>query len=92
MNTQAEKREINKLLYRFTMNEYFSSIPLDIIFMIVERETNSKIVQEDGTPWSGILCGDDSRTNFTIASRKYTLRLEWYKMPSGNYEINAYVS
>lgn len=92
MTTESEKRSINKLLHQLTTNQYFNSIPLNMIFYIVEHETGSKIVQEDGTPWSGFLLGDNSWTNFTIAKRKYTLRLEWYKMPSGRFEINAYVS
>ena len=92
MNTTTEKRQLNRQLHSFTLNEYFSSIPLDTLFMIVETKTKSKIVQEDGTPWSGILCGDNSMARFAIAGRKYGLFIQWYKMESGRYEITAYVS
>lgn len=90
MNTQTEKRHINKELNALGKN-YFPSIPLNLIFAIVENHADI-VVQEDGRPWSGFLLGDDSHTVFQIRNRKYFLHLSWYKMPSGNYEIVSYVS
>jgi hypothetical protein len=94
MNTKtprAQKNNVNKLL-GVVGKTYFPSIPLDLIFMIVETGFESKIIDADGTFWSGFLLGDNSNTTFKIKDRKYVLFLSWYKMPSGNYEIVAYVS
>jgi hypothetical protein len=90
MNTQIEKRHINKELNALGKN-YFPSIPLNLIFTIIENHADI-VVQEDGRPWSGFLLGENSHTRFSIRDRKYFLDLSWYKMPSGNYEIVAYVS
>lgn len=78
-------REINKL------GIYHPLIPLFHIFEIV-RAHIGEVVQEDGTPWSGLLLGDDSSANFDIENSRLVLRVMWHKMPSGNYEITAYVS
>jgi hypothetical protein len=94
MDTQTartQKNSINKQLNALGKN-YFPSIPLTLIFMIVEMGFGSRIVDEDGTRWNGLLLGDNSHTTFKIENRKYALFLSWYKMPSGNYEIVAYVS
>jgi hypothetical protein len=94
MNTQTantRKNRVNKFL-NILGKHYFTEIPLDKIFAFVETGFESKIIDEDGTPWSGLLLGDNSRTTFKIENIKYTLFLSWYKMPSGNYEIVAYVS
>jgi len=94
MNTptsKSRKDNVNKLL-NILGKTYFPAIPLDLIFAIVETGFENKIIDEDGTPWSGLLLGDNSHTAFKIKNIKYTLFLSWYKMPSGNYEIVAYVS
>ena len=91
MNTTQEKRSINKELN--AVNKiYYPHIPLSLIFTIVENHTKSMIVQEDGTKWSGLLCGEDGTGNFAIARRRYILRLMWHRMSSGNYEIVSYVT
>jgi hypothetical protein len=89
MNTQTIKRRINKELH--ALPTYFPEIPLDVIFYIV-RYHSGRVVQEDGTDWSGLLCGDDGSANFQIAGYRFWLYLTWHKMQSGNYEIVAYVS
>jgi hypothetical protein len=89
MSTQ--KNNVNKQLNALGKN-YFPSIPLNLIFSIVEIGLESEIIDEDGTPWSGFLLGDSSNTTFNIRDKKYVLYLSWYKMPSGNYEIVAYLS
>jgi hypothetical protein len=88
---KTQKDNVNKQLNALGKN-YFSSIPLNLIFSIVEIGFESKIIDEDGTPWSGLLLGNNSHTTFDIRDRKYVLFLSWYRMPSGNYEIVAYVS
>lgn len=86
---QTTKNHINKALSHINSN-YHPAIPLTHIFEVV-REAG-QVVDVDGTPWSGILCGDDSHCTFDIEGSKLHLFLGWYRMPSGNYEINAYVS
>lgn len=91
MNTQTIKNRIGRELHSLTTNVYFPEIPLDKIFAIVENHAGT-VIQEDGTPWGGLLCGDDGLASFGIAGRKFFLFLIWHKMNSGNYEITAYVS
>ena len=60
-------------------------------------------VDEDGEKWQGMLMGEEGRTSIDLVLRNpdrmtvgepkdMKLHLQWYKMPSGNFEINAYVS
>lgn len=88
-NTQTIKNRINKELA--ALPTYSPEIPLGKIFEIVEKHAG-QVVDVDGTPWSGILCGDNAGANFEIAGVKFQLRITWYKMQSGRYEITAYVS
>lgn len=87
--TQTTKARINRQIHNLGI--YHPEIPLDDIFAIV-RYHAGRIVQEDGTEWSGILCGDDGSARFEIAGKNFPLFLTWHKMNSGNYEIVAYVS
>ena len=89
MSNQTIKNQINRELAKLGI--YHPQIPLFHIFYIV-RSYAGQVIQEDGTPWSGFLCGDDSAANFDIEGCKFILRVMWHKMPSGNYEITAYVS
>lgn len=87
--TTTLKNQINKAL-NVINRQYHPAIPLTHIFEVVRKA--GEVVDVDGTPWSGILCGDDSNCTFDIAGVKFHLYLSWYRMPSGNYEITAYVS
>jgi hypothetical protein len=89
MTNQTIKNRINRELA--SLSNYFPAIPIDTIFEIVKTHAGV-VVQEDGTPWSGFLCGEDGAANFEIEGRKFVLRIMWHEMPSGNYEITAYVS
>lgn len=87
--------------------QYFAAIPLQPIFDILEKY-GVIALQEDGTKWDGFLTGRSAQTYFDIApiNSKYvdgrltfytpftnaSLALSWYKMPSGNYEINTYIT
>jgi hypothetical protein len=74
------------------LNGYFDEIPLDAIFYAV-KDKIGQVVQEDGKPWEGFLCGETGSTFFDIAGFRWgKLRLTWYKMPSGRYEIVTYIS
>jgi hypothetical protein len=89
-SNQTTKNRINREIYPLTTH-YYLAIPLDIIFSIVEKHAGM-VIQEDGTKWSGILCGENGSGRFAIKNSKLILYLGWYQMPSGNYEITAYVS
>lgn len=90
MTLKVIRDSINKELHSMGF-EYYPEVPLSDIFAIVEKKAGM-VVQEDGTPWSGLLCGDDGRAKFEVAGYKFLLHLTWHRMPSGNYEIVAYVS
>jgi hypothetical protein len=90
ITNQTMKNRINRELH--SLATYFPAIPIDAIFNIVETHTNERVIQEDGTAWGGLLCGEDGRANFAISAKRFSLTVEWHKMPSGVYEINAYVS
>ena len=75
---------------------YYNEIPLDEIFNILKKN-NVVAVQEDGTSWSGFLVGDKGSAIFdlTIDGKNVNnavMPLSWYKIESGRYEINAYIS
>jgi hypothetical protein len=91
MTNQTIKNRIGRELHNLTTSVYFPAIPLDTIFSIVEKHAGI-VIQEDGTPWSGFLCGDDGLASFGVKDKKFFLFLIWHKMPSGNFEITAYVS
>ena len=86
---QTLRNRTNRQLQPF--NAYFDEIPLSDIFDVVRRNIG-EVVQEDGTPWSGILCGREGNSIFGIAGFASCLRLSWYRMQSGRYEIVVYVS
>jgi len=93
--TAKMRKAMNKKLYAMG-TEYYTKIPLQHIFDILE-ENDFIVVQEDGAPFSGILCGDESRTTFKLQCKgEYVdnaeLYLSWYKMQSGRYEINPYIT
>lgn len=86
---QTLKNRTNKELQKF--NDYFAEIPLSDIFAVVEKNIGM-VVQEDGTRWSGFLCGEAGQASFQIAGYRFHLQLDWYKMQSGRYEIVVYIS
>jgi hypothetical protein len=98
----STKSEINKDLQKLCKT-YYPSIPLNEVFNILEKK-NLVALQEDNTKWSGILTGTNETIKLELAhessknNNEYIpldnsmLILSWYKMPSGNYEINSYLS
>jgi hypothetical protein len=88
-NTQTAKNRINRQLS--ALGTYHAEIPLTAIFAIV-KEHAGQVVQEDGTPWSGFICGENGQSTFDIEGVKFHLFLSWYQMQSGRYEITTYVS
>lgn len=99
-----EKSLINKRIADISSN-YHEKIPLDDIFAAL-REFQVSPVQEDQTPWSGMLLGGKECGHPEAVKQRATidlmrngqvlnhsdLLLMWCKMPSGKYEIVSYVS
>ncbi len=97
------RRKINNKLHKLGLT-YHDSIPLaDIQDVLIENGLD--LLDDDGTPWSGLLCGTDVHTDFhmgvwmnacsheprELVTNSF-LCLSWHKMPSGRYEIVAYAS
>lgn len=74
-----------------------NNIPVDQIFGIL-RDYGITPVQEDGTPWSGIFCGQQGRANIDLLDINgepieiVMLRISWYRYETGRYEIITYLS
>jgi hypothetical protein len=90
------RRSINNRIHTATAKTYFDHIPLFTIDNILKSQ-GYWLIQEDGEPWSGFLCGENVNVTFDIGGvlgkvRNAVLVLSWYKMESGRYEIVAYVS
>ncbi len=92
------RKALNKAMAEVLKPTYFECIPIDRINAVL-RAAGLKLLQEDGTPWSGFLCGAASETLFEVGDgngretvvEDAHVRLAWYKMPSGRYEITGYV-
>jgi hypothetical protein len=101
------KSKINKDINEYLKPIYFSEIPLDDLFKILEKY-DIVPVQEDGTYWEGLLLGEQGNTIIEIANKMssfiknditfYTpfenagLSISWYKMGNGKWEIVSYIS
>jgi hypothetical protein len=77
--------------------QYHKHIPLGDV-LDAAKASGLDPVQEDGTPWSGFLTGADGRATIALVDRKTgkpskrALSVQWHRMPSGNHELNAYIS
>lgn len=88
------RKRVNNILAAI-IPTFVEEIPIDNMFNVI-KEHDGLPVQEDGTEWSGILCGAEGQTKIQIThplfSKGFFLHLSWYKMQSGRYEIVVYVS
>ncbi|MGW8177565.1 MAG: hypothetical protein ACWGQW_02050 [bacterium] len=78
------------------MGNYHNGIPLGQAFEIL-KEGGYFPLQEDGTPWEGIICGVEGQEYLPLMDddgkvAKSVFVFSWYKMPSGRYEFISYVS
>ena len=95
MNVRIQRR-INKELVN-TIGSYSDGLPIGRIDEVLQN-SGFHLVNEDGTPFSAIFCGESSYCIIQIAdvgTKKVANRvlwLSWHKMPSGKYEIVTYVS
>lgn len=97
-----ERRKISNALHPIT-STYHDYIPLQSVIDIL-NSFGYLLLQEDNTPWSGLLCGREANTIFTIgkldtkdernmyAPIKNGLYFYWYKLESGRYEVNMYIT
>ena len=85
------RRKINTVI-AFPGENFFDSVPLDRIDNALEAH-GFGMLDEDGEPWQGLLCGRDGRCIFDIGASNAVLVLHWHKFDTtGRYEIVAYVS
>ena len=101
------RKTLNQAITPFTTssdtdNRYFEEIPISEIIGVLE-EHGYTVLQEDNTPWSGMLLGEEGNEYFHLGVKRRMegiyepvknamLALSWYKMQSGRYEITAYIS
>ena len=90
------RKKANAEITKLTSNKYHSKIPLKDIDDILKKY-DMWLVDEAGEPWSGFLLGSNSGGDFDIMSKNGPIKnsmlvMTWYKMPSGKYEIVAYLS
>jgi hypothetical protein len=89
MNKTQLCRKLNKEIHALITNKYFPEIPLKLFAEIFTSfGLNTEFLD-------GVYCGQSGETSQLIPageSKSIFWRMTWYKMPSGNYEIVAYVS
>jgi len=94
------RKKASKELYNLTYNTYFDGIPIDKIEAIL-RKYDIYLMNEDGTPFSAIFVGRSSDCYIDLALytngeykriKNASLALQWYKLESGRYEINIYLT
>jgi hypothetical protein len=95
---QAVRRPLISRLHKEVNSLYHSGIPTDQIDAIL-RTRGFMLCCEDGTPFSAFFCGESSCTLLHFADVatgemvvNCYLSLSWHQMPSGRYEIVAYLT
>lgn len=99
------RKEISEAL----SESYYKEIPIQEIDDVL-RKHGYLLIQEDYTPWNGMLVGTNAMAFFRIGQiegaveTQYSkeklypqvsntgIQMTWYKMPSGKYEIVAYLT
>ena len=103
----GDRKKANRDIQKILKPTYFKSIPLGQIDKAL-RKHGMLLIQEDNTPWSGLLLGGVDKTemvNFNLGwlseenePKRYkavpnaVFTMTYYKMPSGKYEVIGYVS
>lgn len=97
------RRDVNRELDSQVSSRLHEQVPLSLIFDVLERR-GLVALQEDGTPWSGMLLGADGRVQLPLAERRdgeehrpkpftnATLLITWYRFETGRYEVSAFVT
>lgn len=82
---KAELKKANEALSRLTRNTYFDSIPLSDIIEILDAHGF------DSGDLDGIYTGHEGQARSRV-SEKHWMMMTWYRMPSGRFEIVAYIN
>lgn len=98
------KRKVNKELADKVHNQYYKELFPDWVYEVL-GPFGLVMVSEDGSPFEAMFMGDKGRTVINISSdglqkenglyqmyEDTALSYSWYKMPSGSYEIVAYLT
>lgn len=97
------RRAVNSELVAVGRN-YYPTIPIDLISQILEKN-NLVLLQEDGTPFRGILTGNEGHDKFDIGFKNSSeaegvfslidnswLIMSWSRSDTGKYNVTAYLS
>jgi hypothetical protein len=77
-------RRVNNALHGLVSNRYFESVPLDTVNALLQTYGFKELEPT-------LLCGREGRLHEAVGNNRW-LCLTWYKMESGRYEVDAYVS
>ena len=95
MKWATVRKATNNFLYAFTKNVYFDGVPIQEMQDFL-RAHGADLLDDEGYPFKGFILGREGRTTFPISFKgevvNSKLALQWYKMPSGRFEVVAYVS
>lgn len=69
--------------------QYWPSVPISQLFAAVRPFADP--VNEDGSPWEGFMTGPIGKASVDLEGTEMKLHLQWYRMESGLFEINAYI-
>ena len=90
------RKSCNRLLQGITYRSNVGLAYTDICNILQGHDL--QCVQEDSTPFEGIFCGSEGNAKIDLQSIAYGINydsmliLSWYRMSSGRYEINTYIS
>lgn len=92
MKTTRTTKEVKKAMkavndYLMGMGQYFMGLPLDRMFEVL-RANGFEVTEEN---LLGVYCGAEGRVHEAVGAGVF-FTMTWYKMPSGRYEVVAYVS
>ncbi len=85
MTTEAQQRHKTNKALGVMCKKYYKSLPVNEIAAVLKENGF------DGDEMDGIYCGHNGKILEQVGKKTW-IYFSWYKMPSGNFEINAYVS
>jgi hypothetical protein len=78
-----DTKRVNEVLYKMGRT-YHASVPLDLVNALLEYNGFTALE-------AMILCGRDGQLHESVGRNRW-LALSWHRMPSGRYEVVAYLS
>jgi len=84
MTEAQQRKKANKELATISQ-KYHKTLPISEISQILSKNGFDSAVME------GIYCGHTGKVYEQVGKKTWII-FTWYKMPSGNFEINVYVS